>query len=63
MSQEKEVNQKSKKNEQFVKGLNWGDLKTTENELIFTHKSKLWFEIPMNSISNIQHIYNKNEIM
>ena len=62
MSQEKEVNQKSKKNEQFVKGLNWGDLKTTENELIFTHKSKLWFEIPMNSISNIQHIYNKNEI-
>ena len=62
MSNEKESNQKSKKNEVFVKGLNWGNLKTTEKELIFSHKSKLWFEMPMNSISNIQHLSNKNEI-
>ena len=62
MSNEKEMNSKHKRNEPFVKGLNWGNLKTTENELIFTHKSKLWFDIPMSSISNIQHISNKNEI-
>jgi len=62
MSKEKEDGSKSKKKEIFVKGLNWGDLTTTENELIFTHKSKLWFQMPMNAISNIQHIANKNEI-
>jgi structure-specific recognition protein 1 len=62
MSNDKENNSKSKKNDIFVKGLNWGNLKTTENELIFSHKSKLWFEMPLNTISNIQHITNKNEI-
>ena len=62
MSKEKEDGSKSKKKEIFVKGLNWGDLTTTENELIFTHKSKFWFQMPMNAISNIQHITNKNEI-
>lgn len=62
MSNEKDTNSKSKKNEIFVKGLNWGNLKTTENELIFSHKSKLWFEMPMNTITNIQHITNKSEI-
>ena len=62
MSNEKENNSKSKKNDIFVKGLNWGNLKTTENELIFSHKSKLWFEMPLNTITNIQHITNKNEI-
>ena len=62
MSKEKEVNQKPKKSDVFVKGLNWGNLKTTENELIFSHKSKSWFNMPMSSISNIQHISNKNEI-
>ena len=62
MSSEKEMNSRLKKNEIFVKGLNWGNLKTTENELIFTHKSKFWFDMPMSSISNIQHISNKNEI-
>ena len=36
MSNEKDTNSKSKKNEIFVKGLNWGNLKTTENELILT---------------------------
>ena len=62
MSSEKETNSRPKKNDIFVKGLNWGNLKTTENELIFSHKSKLWFNMPMSSISNIQHISNKNEI-
>jgi len=62
MSSEKETNSKSKKKDIFVKGLNWGNLKTTEKELIFSHKSKLWFDMPMNTISNIQHIANKNEI-
>ena len=63
MSKEKEMNNiKPKKSDIFVKGLNWGNLKTTENELIFSHKSKPWFNMPMNSISNIQHISNKNEI-
>ena len=46
----------------FVKGLNWGELHTTEDDLIFSHKSKQWFEMPMNTISNIQHIPNKNEV-
>ena len=62
MSNEKEMNAKQKKSDIFVKGLNWGNLKTTENELIFSHKSKVWFNMPTNSISNIQHISNKNEI-
>ena len=62
MSNDKEVNSKSKKSDVFVKGLNWGNLETTENELIFSHKSKLWFDMPMNTITNIQHIPNKNEI-
>ena len=62
MSSEKEMNQKPKKNDIFVKGLNWGNLKTTENEMLFSHKNKLWFDIPMNTISNIQYISNKNEI-
>ena len=62
MSNEKENNTKPKKNDIFVKGLNWGNLKTTENELIFSHKSKIWFEMPLNTITNIQHITNKNEI-
>ena len=51
-----------KENKMFVKGLNWGNLKTTDNEMIFTHKSKLWFDMPINTISNIQHISNKNEL-
>ena len=62
MSKEKEISKSSTKNDIFVKGLNWGNLKTTENELIFNHKSKAWFNMPMSSISNIQHISNKNEL-
>ena len=56
-----ESESKSKK-DVFVKGLNWGELETTEGDIIFSHKSKNWFEIPMNTISNIQHIPNKNEV-
>ena len=41
MSKEKEISKSSTKNDIFVKGLNWGNLKTTENELIFSHKSIL----------------------
>ena len=52
----------NKNKEIFVKGLNWGDLKTTEKNILFSHNSKQWFQIPLNNISNIQHISNKNEI-
>lgn len=62
MSKEKEISKSSTKNDIFVKGLNWGNLKTTENEMIFSHKNKIWFDMPMNTISNIQYISNKNEI-
>jgi structure-specific recognition protein 1 len=57
-----EDSQSKPKKDVFVRGLNWGDLKTTEEDLIFSHKSKLWFEMPVNTISNIQHISNKNEV-
>ena len=56
-----ESDSKSRK-DLFVKGLNWGELETTEGDIIFSHKSKNWFEMPMNTISNIQHIPNKNEV-
>ena len=58
----KEDSQSKPKKDLFVKGLNWGDLKTTEEDIIFSHNSKNWFEMPMNAISNIQHISNKNEV-
>ena len=58
----KEESQSKSKKDLFVKGLNWGDLKTTEEDIIFSHNSKNWFEMPMNAISNIQHISNKNEV-
>ena len=61
MATNEESQSKSKK-DLFVRGLNWGDMKTTEENIVFSHKSKLWFEMPMNTISNIQHISNKNEV-
>ena len=54
--------QSQPKKDLFIRGLNWGDLKTTEDDIIFSHKSKQWFTMPMNTISNIQHISNKNEV-
>ena len=61
MSTNEESQSKSKK-DPFVRGLNWGDMKTTEEDIIFSHKSKHWFDMPMNTISNIQYISNKNEV-
>ena len=57
-----EESQSKPKNDLFVKGLNWGELKTSEDEIIFSHKSKHWFDMPLNKISNIQYISNKNEV-
>lgn len=57
-----EDSQSKSKKDLFVKGLNWGELQTTEGDLVFSHKSKSWFEMPLSTISNIQHIPNKNEV-
>ena len=62
MSNTEEVQSNKPRKDVFVKGLNWGELKTTEEDLIFSHKAKHWFEMPMSTISNIQHISNKNEV-
>ena len=57
-----EESQSKSKNDLFVRGLNWGELKTSEEDIIFSHKSKHWFDMPLNKISNIQYISNKNEV-
>ena len=63
MTTENDLKESENKNKEiFVKGLNWGDLKTTEKNILFSHNTKQWFQIPLNNISNIQHISNKNEI-
>ena len=50
------------KEDMFVKGLNWGSYSLKENEMGFESDSKNWFQIPFNSLSNIQQGTNKNEI-
>ena len=50
------------KQEMFVKGLNWGSYFLSENEMDFKSDSKSWFQIPFNSLSNVQQGTNKNEI-
>ena len=62
MSNNQEEQSSKSRKDLFVKGLNWGELKTTDEDIVFSHKSKHWFEMPMNTISNIQHISNKNEV-
>ena len=62
LNNEESQSQSSSKKDLFIRGLNWGDLKTTEEDIIFSHKSKHWFAMPINTISNIQHISNKNEV-
>ena len=48
--------------DRFVKGLNWGNYEIKENKLSFKSDSKNWFQIPMNSLTNVQQGSNKNEI-
>ena len=48
--------------DRFVKGLNWGNYEIKENKLSFKGDSKNWFQIPMNSLINVQQGSNKNEI-
>ena len=62
LNNEESQSQSKSKKDLFIRGLNWGDLKTTEEDIIFSHKSKHWFAMPINTISNIQHISNKNEV-
>ena len=62
LNDEESQSQSKSKKDLFIRGLNWGDLKTTEEDIIFSHKSKHWFAMPINTISNIQHISNKNEV-
>ena len=62
LNNEESQSQSRSKKDLFIRGLNWGDLKTTEEDIIFSHKSKHWFAMPINTISNIQHISNKNEV-
>ena len=62
LNNEESQSQSKSKKDLFIQGLNWGDLKTTEEDIIFSHKSKHWFAMPINTISNIQHISNKNEV-
>ena len=62
MSNNDNSQQTKVKKDLFVRGLNWGELEITDKDMLFSHKSKTWFEMPMNSISNIQHISNKSEV-
>ena len=48
--------------EKFVKGLNWGSYSISDNKMEFKNESKEWFQIPFNSLSNVQQGTNKNEI-
>ena len=50
------------KKDPFVKGLNWGSYDLSENKMTFKGDSKDWFQIPFNSLSNVQQGTNKNEI-
>ena len=50
------------KNDIFVKGLTWGSYSLSENKMSFKSDNKNWFEIPFNSLSNVQLSNNKTEI-
>ena len=55
-------NEDKNKKDLFVKGLNWGSYSLSENKISFQSDSKDWFQIPFNSLSNVQQGTNKNEI-
>jgi hypothetical protein len=55
-------NEDKSKKDLFVKGLNWGSYSLSENKISFQSDSKDWFQIPFNSLSNVQQGTNKNEI-
>ena len=48
--------------DKFVKGLNWGSYSISGDKMDFKNESKQWFQIPFNSLSNVQQGTNKNEI-
>ena len=52
----------NQKNDVFVKGLTWGSYSLSENKMSFKSDNKNWFEIPFNSLSNVQLSNNKTEI-
>ena len=50
------------KKETFVTGHTWGSYTLSEDKMHFNGQSKKWFDIPLNSLSNVQQGGNKNEI-
>ena len=50
------------KKETFVTGHTWGSYTLSEDKMSFNAQSKKWFDIPLNSLSNVQQGGNKNEI-